>query len=80
MSTSKTAGLAADPADIRGTIPDSEVPERAVRRRYTARYKARMVAEYERLDATGRRISVRLQKHYLRTALRVPDYRPLTAH
>ena len=46
--------LATDSADIRSTVPDPEVPERATRRKYSARYKARTVAEYDRLDATGR--------------------------
>jgi hypothetical protein len=34
--------------------PDSEVPPRAKRRAYSASYKARVLAEYEALDAVGR--------------------------
>jgi len=54
MSMSTAPVLATDSADIRSTVPDPEVPERATRRKYSARYKARIVAEYDRLDATGR--------------------------
>jgi hypothetical protein len=37
------------------TEPDPEVPERAGGpRRYSASYKARILAEYERLDKTAR--------------------------
>ena len=34
------------------SAPDPEVPARAQRRRYGARYKARILGEYERLDTT----------------------------
>ena len=33
-------------------MPDPEVPARAQRRQYSARYKARILGEYERLDTT----------------------------
>jgi transposase-like protein len=64
MSLPSTPGLAADAAEIRSTVPDPEVPERATRRVYSARYKARIVAEYERLDATGRGALLRREGLY----------------
>ena len=64
MSMRTTPGLAADVADNRSPIPDSEVPERATRRKYSARYKARIMAEYERLDATGRGALLRREGLY----------------
>jgi transposase len=64
MSMPSTSGRAADPAQIRSTIPDPEVPERATRRIYSARYKARIVAEYDRLDATGRGALLRREGLY----------------
>ena len=64
MSLPSTPGLAADVAEIRSTVPDPEVPERATRRVYSARYKARIVAEYERLDATGRGALLRREGLY----------------
>ena len=36
------------------TDPDPEVPERAKRRSYTARYKLEILAEYETLDRDGK--------------------------
>jgi transposase len=42
-------------ADAMDEIPDREVPERAKRpRSYSARYKAEILAEYERLDKAGK--------------------------
>jgi transposase len=35
-------------------VPDPQVPERARRRQYSARYKAEILAEYDRLDRDGR--------------------------
>ena len=64
MSMPSTSGLAADWAENRSTIPDPEVPGRATRRVYSARYKARIVAEYDRLDATGRGALLRREGLY----------------
>src|SRR5260370_37072746 len=36
----------------RASVPDPEVPARAQRRQYSARYKARILGEYERLETT----------------------------
>jgi transposase len=42
-------------ADAMDETPDPEVPERAKRARsYSARYKAEILAEYERLDKAGK--------------------------
>jgi transposase len=42
-------------ADAMDQTPDPEVPERAERpRSYSARYKAEILAEYERLDRAGK--------------------------
>src|SRR6266852_7238834 len=44
VMTTVVAGRHAEPV----TEPDPEVPERATRRTYTAQYKLRILAEYER--------------------------------
>ena len=44
--------------------PDPEVPARAKRRTYSASYKARIVAEYETLDAAGRGALLRREGLY----------------
>jgi transposase-like protein len=64
MSLPSTPGLAPEPGDSRSTVPDPEVPARATRRVYSARYKARIVAEYDRLDATGRGALLRREGLY----------------
>jgi transposase len=46
-------------------IPDPEVPERAKRpRSYSARYKAEILAEYERLDKAGKGALLRREGLY----------------
>ncbi len=47
-------------------VPDPEVPSRATRRTYTARYKAQILAEYDALDAAGR--GALLRRHGLYTS------------
>ena len=44
--------------------PDPEVPARAKRRTYSASYKARILAEYEQLDAAGRGALLRREGLY----------------
>lgn len=44
--------------------PDPQVPERAKRRSYTAKYKADIVAEYDRLDRDGRGALLRREALY----------------
>jgi transposase len=45
-------------------VPDPQVPERAKRRTYTARYKAEILAEYERLDRDGKGALLRREGLY----------------
>ena len=52
-------------ADAMDEISDSEVPERAKRpRSYSARYKAEILAEYERLDKAGKGALLRREGLY----------------
>jgi transposase-like protein len=44
--------------------PEPEVPERATRRTYTAQYKLRILAEYERRDRDGRGALLRREGLY----------------
>ncbi|HKS47047.1 MAG TPA: hypothetical protein VJT49_18435 [Amycolatopsis sp.] len=37
-----------------GQAPDPEIPAKARTRKYSASYKARIVAEYEELDKSGK--------------------------
>ena len=48
-SSGRTGGL----ADL-SVVPDSEVPEKAVRRRFTAEYKRRILQEAEACKEQGR--------------------------
>jgi transposase-like protein len=45
-------------------VPDPEVPERARSRRYSASYKARVLAEYEELDKAGKGALLRREGLY----------------
>ncbi len=45
-------------------VPDPEVPERAQRRTYTARYKRDVLAEYEAADRTGKGAVLRREGLY----------------
>ena len=45
-------------------VPDPQVPERATRRSYTARYKAAILAEYDGLDRDGRGALMRREGLY----------------
>ncbi len=47
-------------------VPDPEVPARATRRTYSARYKAQILLEYDALDAAGR--GALLRRHGLYTS------------
>ena len=46
------------------SLPDPEVPARAQRRQYSARYKARILGEYERLETTERGALLRRESLY----------------
>jgi transposase len=61
MMTSLVSGLHAEPVT---EPPEPEVPERAVRRTYTAQYKVRILAEYERRDRDGRGVLLRREGLY----------------
>jgi len=45
-------------------VPDPQVPERAKRRTYAAKYKAEILAEYDRLDRDGRGALMRREGLY----------------
>ena len=45
-------------------VPDPQVPERAKRRTYTAKYKRDILAEYDRLDRQERGALLRREKLY----------------
>ena len=45
-------------------VPDPQVPERAKRRSFTAKYKAEILAEYDRLDRDGRGALLRREGLY----------------
>lgn len=45
-------------------VPDPQVPERAKRRSYSAKYKAEMLAEYDGLDRDGRGALMRREGLY----------------
>ena len=47
-----------------GEVPDPEVPARARSRRYSAAYKARILAEYEELDKAGKGALLRREGLY----------------
>ena len=45
-------------------VPDTQVPERATRRSYSAKYKAAILAEYDGLDRDGRGALMRREGLY----------------
>jgi transposase len=47
-----------------GRVPDPEVPAKARSRRYSASYKARILAEYEELDKAGKGALLRREGLY----------------
>ena len=49
---------------VLASVQDPEVPARAQRRQYSARYKARMLGEYERLETTERGALLRREGLY----------------
>ncbi len=59
--TATLAGRHAEPVDEH---PDPEVPERASRRTYSAQYKLRILAEYERRDRDGKGALLRREGLY----------------
>jgi transposase len=51
-------------SSTREQVPDPEVPARARTRRYSASYKARILAEYEELDKAGKGALLRREGLY----------------
>src|SRR2546426_10753195 len=67
MATTRmnSAGPRAHAVPMTDEIPDPEVPERARRpRSYSARYKARVLGEYESLDKAGKGALLRREGLY----------------
>ena len=63
MDQSVASGVHADAMDNQQR-PDPEVPERPRPRSYSARYKAEILAEYERLDKAGKGALLRREGLY----------------
>jgi transposase-like protein len=63
MATMQLAAASAGAARLDGE-PDSEVPERAHQRRYSAAYKKRILDEYEGLDRAGKGALLRREGLY----------------
>ena len=53
-----------DPEVTNEEVPDPEVPAKARTRRYSAAYKARILAEYEELDKAGKGALLRREGLY----------------
>ena len=64
MSTTMTRDVVSGQAGRVDEVPDPQVPERARRRRYTAKYKAEILAEYEACDRAGKGALLRREGLY----------------
>jgi len=64
MTTTVTGPVPARQSGLVSDVPDPEVPERARRRTYTARYKRDVLAEYEAADRAGRGALLRREGLY----------------
>lgn len=64
MSTTVTQPAASRQAGPVNDVPDPEVPERARRRTYTAKYKRDILAEYEACDRAGKGALLRREGLY----------------
>ncbi len=64
MSTTKTVQEPGGQAGSVDGVPDPQVPERARRRTYTAKYKRDVLAEYEGCDRAGRGALLRREGLY----------------
>jgi transposase len=65
VMTTGVSGRHAEPVtEPPGAEPDPEVPERASRRTYSAQYKLRILAEYERRDRDGKGALLRREGLY----------------
>lgn len=64
MSVTKTVQEPSGQAGSVDDVPDPQVPERARRRTYTAKYKRDVLAEYEACDRAGRGALLRREGLY----------------
>lgn len=64
MATTMTQSAIARQSGNVNDVPDPEVPERARRRTYTAKYKRDVLAEYEAADRGGRGALLRREGLY----------------
>lgn len=64
MSTAMTDLAPAGQAGPMEDVPDPQVPEKASRRRYTAKYKRDVLAEYEACDREGKGALLRREGLY----------------
>ena len=64
MSTTMTTQPAARQSGSMEDVPDPQVPERARRRTYTAKYKAEVLAEYEACDREAKGALLRREGLY----------------
>ena len=64
MTTTVTRPVPARQSGLVSDVPDPEVPERARRRTYAARYKRDVLAEYEAADRAGKGALLRREGLY----------------
>jgi transposase len=64
MTTTVTQPLVSRQSGLVSDVPDPEVPERARRRTYTAKYKRDVLAEYEAADRAGKGALLRREGLY----------------
>lgn len=64
MTTTVTQPLVSRQSGLVSDVPDPEVPERARRRTYTAKYKRDVLAEYEGCDRAGKGALLRREGLY----------------
>jgi len=64
MSTTMTAQPSAVESVVTGDVPDPQVPERARRRTYTAKYKSDILAQYEACDRVAKGALLRREGLY----------------
>ncbi len=64
MTATVTRPLSSRQAGRMDDVPDPEVPERAQRRRYTAKYKQEVLAKYEAADRAGKGALLRREGLY----------------
>lgn len=64
MTTTVTQPMPSRQSGLVSDVPEPEVPERARRRTYTARYKRDVLAEYEAADRVGKGALLRREGLY----------------